>query len=65
MVKTIRSKVGMGLAALPRMPEIADIAHAVDFLFSEKARNITGTVTTVDRLKRHFFSPLEMSLRAK
>jgi len=35
-------------SALQRMPEIADIAHAVDFLFSDKARNITGTVTTVD-----------------
>jgi 3-oxoacyl-[acyl-carrier protein] reductase len=35
-------------SALRRMPEIEDVAHAVDFLFSEKARNITGTVTTVD-----------------
>ncbi len=35
-------------SALQRMPEIADIAYAVDFLFSDKARNITGTVTTVD-----------------
>ena len=35
-------------SALHRMPEIADIAHAVDFLFSDKARNITGTITTVD-----------------
>ena len=35
-------------SALQRMPEIADIANAVDFLFSEKARNITGTVLTVD-----------------
>jgi 3-oxoacyl-[acyl-carrier protein] reductase len=35
-------------SALQRMAEIADIAHAVDFLFSDKARNITGTVTTVD-----------------
>jgi 3-oxoacyl-[acyl-carrier protein] reductase len=35
-------------SALLRMPEIADIANAVDFLFSDKARNITGTVTTVD-----------------
>jgi 3-oxoacyl-[acyl-carrier protein] reductase len=30
------------------MPDAQDIADAVDFLFSEKARNITGTVTTVD-----------------
>jgi 3-oxoacyl-[acyl-carrier protein] reductase len=35
-------------SALKRMPEIADIANAVDFLFSDKARNITGTTTTVD-----------------
>jgi len=35
-------------SALQRMPEVADIANAVDFLFSDKARNITGTVTTVD-----------------
>ena len=30
------------------MPEMEDVAHAVDFLFSDKARNITGTVMTVD-----------------
>jgi 3-oxoacyl-[acyl-carrier protein] reductase len=30
------------------MPEISDIADAVDFLFSDKARNITGTTITVD-----------------
>ena len=35
-------------SALHRMPEVADIANTVDFLFSEKARNITGTVLTVD-----------------
>ncbi len=35
-------------SALQRMPQIADIANAVDFLFSDKARNITGTVMTVD-----------------
>jgi 3-oxoacyl-[acyl-carrier protein] reductase len=35
-------------SALKRMPEVTDIAHAVDFLFSDKASNITGTVTTVD-----------------
>ncbi len=38
----------MRRSALQRMPEISDIANAVDFLFSDKARNITGTVTTVD-----------------
>ncbi len=35
-------------SALKRMPEIADIANAVDYLFSEKARNITGTSVTID-----------------
>ena len=35
-------------SALQRLPEIADIANAVDFLFSDKARNITGTIMTVD-----------------
>jgi 3-oxoacyl-[acyl-carrier protein] reductase len=35
-------------SALQRMPEVADIANAVDFLFSDKARNITGTTMTID-----------------
>ncbi len=35
-------------SALHRMPEVADIANAIDFLFSDKARNITGTVMTID-----------------
>jgi 3-oxoacyl-[acyl-carrier protein] reductase len=35
-------------SALQRMPDVQDIAQAVDFLFSDKARNITGTVMTVD-----------------
>lgn len=35
-------------SALQRMADISDIANTVDFLFSEKARNITGTVMTVD-----------------
>jgi len=35
-------------SALRRLPEIDDIASAVEFLLSEKARNITGTVITVD-----------------
>ena len=35
-------------SALQRMAQIADVADAVDFLFSEKARNITGTVMTID-----------------
>lgn len=35
-------------SALRRMPDVEDIAHAVEFLLSEKARNITGTTLTVD-----------------
>lgn len=35
-------------SALKRMPGVADVASAVDFLFSDKAGNITGTTTTVD-----------------
>jgi 3-oxoacyl-[acyl-carrier protein] reductase len=35
-------------SALRRLPEISDVADAVEFLLSEKARNITGTVLTVD-----------------
>jgi 3-oxoacyl-[acyl-carrier protein] reductase len=35
-------------SALKRMPDIADVANAVDFLFSDGARNITGTTITVD-----------------
>jgi 3-oxoacyl-[acyl-carrier protein] reductase len=35
-------------SALQRLPEIVDIAHAVDFLFSDRASNVTGTVMTVD-----------------
>jgi 3-oxoacyl-[acyl-carrier protein] reductase len=35
-------------SALHRLPAIDDVANAVDFLFSDKARNITGTVMTVD-----------------
>jgi 3-oxoacyl-[acyl-carrier protein] reductase len=35
-------------SAMRRMADIVDVANAVDFLFSDKARNITGTVMTVD-----------------
>jgi 3-oxoacyl-[acyl-carrier protein] reductase len=35
-------------SALKRMPDIVDVANAVEFLFSDKARNITGTTLTVD-----------------
>jgi 3-oxoacyl-[acyl-carrier protein] reductase len=35
-------------SALVRLAEVSDIANAVEFLLSEKARNMTGTVITVD-----------------
>jgi 3-oxoacyl-[acyl-carrier protein] reductase len=35
-------------SALKRLPDPADVAAAVEFLLSEKASNITGTVLTVD-----------------
>jgi 3-oxoacyl-[acyl-carrier protein] reductase len=35
-------------SALRRFAEVEDIANAVEFLLSDKARNITGTVLTVD-----------------
>jgi len=35
-------------SALQRMPEVRDVADAVAFLLGEGARNITGTVLTVD-----------------
>jgi 3-oxoacyl-[acyl-carrier protein] reductase len=35
-------------SALHRMPEIEDVANMVDYLVSEKARNITGASMTVD-----------------
>jgi 3-oxoacyl-[acyl-carrier protein] reductase len=35
-------------SALQRLPDIADVANAVEFLLGDKARNITGTVLTVD-----------------
>ena len=38
----------MRRSALRRMAETQDVAAAVDFLFSEKAANITGTVMTID-----------------
>jgi 3-oxoacyl-[acyl-carrier protein] reductase len=38
----------VGRSALQRLPETADVANTVDFLFSDKASNITGTVITVD-----------------
>ena len=35
-------------SALKRLPEADDIAHAVSYLMGERARNVTGTVLTVD-----------------
>jgi 3-oxoacyl-[acyl-carrier protein] reductase len=35
-------------SALKRLVEVDDVANAVDFLLSDRARNITGTVMTVD-----------------
>ena len=35
-------------SALRRLPEAGDVAATVEFLLSERARNITGTVITVD-----------------
>jgi 3-oxoacyl-[acyl-carrier protein] reductase len=35
-------------SALRRLPEPDDVAEAVEFLLGPKARNITGTVLTVD-----------------
>jgi 3-oxoacyl-[acyl-carrier protein] reductase len=35
-------------SALHRLADVDDIANAVEFLLSDKAKNITGTVLTVD-----------------
>jgi 3-oxoacyl-[acyl-carrier protein] reductase len=35
-------------SALRRLPEVADVAAAVEYLLSDKARNITGITLTVD-----------------
>src|SRR5277367_5518814 len=35
-------------SALKHLVDICDVANAVEFLLSEKAKNITGTVLTVD-----------------
>ncbi len=34
--------------ALRRFPEVEDVANAVEYLLSDKARNVTGTVLTID-----------------
>jgi 3-oxoacyl-[acyl-carrier protein] reductase len=33
---------------LGRLAEVEDVANAVAYLFDDKAKNITGTVLTVD-----------------
>ena len=35
-------------SALRRLADVADVANAVEFLLSDKARNVSGTVLTVD-----------------
>jgi 3-oxoacyl-[acyl-carrier protein] reductase len=35
-------------SALGRLAEISDVANAVEFLLSDKAKNVTGTMLTVD-----------------
>jgi 3-oxoacyl-[acyl-carrier protein] reductase len=35
-------------SALRRLAEVDDVANAVEYLLSDKARNVTGTVLTVD-----------------
>ena len=35
-------------SALKRLADVDDVANAVEFLLSDKAKNITGTVLTVD-----------------
>jgi 3-oxoacyl-[acyl-carrier protein] reductase len=45
--KDVLQKI-MRRTALRRFPEVEDVADAVEFLLGDKARNITGTVLTVD-----------------
>jgi len=35
-------------SALRRLAEVEDVASAVEFLLSDRAKNITGTTVTVD-----------------
>jgi 3-oxoacyl-[acyl-carrier protein] reductase len=35
-------------AALKRLPDVEDVANGVSYLFSDAAKNVTGTVLTVD-----------------
>jgi 3-oxoacyl-[acyl-carrier protein] reductase len=47
MTQAQREKIA-GRAALKRLVDVEDVANAVSFLMSDAARNITGTVMTVD-----------------
>jgi 3-oxoacyl-[acyl-carrier protein] reductase len=47
MTQGQRDKIA-GRAALKRLADVEDVANAVSFLMSDAARNITGTVMTVD-----------------
>jgi 3-oxoacyl-[acyl-carrier protein] reductase len=47
MTQVQRDKIA-GRTALKRLVEVEDVAAAVSFLMSDAARNITGTVMTVD-----------------
>jgi len=38
----------MRRSALRRLADVEDVANAVEFLLSDRAKNITGTVVTVD-----------------
>jgi 3-oxoacyl-[acyl-carrier protein] reductase len=38
----------MRRSALRRLAEVEDVANAVEYLLSDKARNVSGTVMTVD-----------------
>jgi 3-oxoacyl-[acyl-carrier protein] reductase len=42
-----RGKIA-GRSALKRLVDVDDVAHAVSYLLSDGARNVTGTVLTVD-----------------
>lgn len=47
MTDELRQKIERR-SALKRLTDAEDVANAVEFLLSDKARNITGTVITVD-----------------
>jgi 3-oxoacyl-[acyl-carrier protein] reductase len=47
-VKDVQRDQIIRRSALRRLPEISDVADIVEFLLSDKAGNITGTVVTVD-----------------